>query len=218
MLHILCTVHIFKSAWVFYHWLNRINNKNYCNILLNIKIFITFSTINIRALINIGEDLWWISQEMHYTYFKQERTMSLYTCIHYLHPAAQEPGLTKWHMVVVCWLVLWTSSLIFYFQNSSFLNYLLASAPEHWTCNLFTHLRSLCSNLNKWASSRLSFNTYETESLHTHCKYSFIHCKYLYGWVLMLSASLLIWNQDLRHFGPDFCNLLISTSSLCKLV
>lgn len=127
-------------------------------------------------------------------------------------------GLTKWHMVVVCWLVLWTSFLIFYFQNSSFLNYLLASAPEHWTCNLFTHLRSLCSNLNKWASSRLSLNTYETESLHTHCKYSFIHCKYLYWWVLMLSASLLIWNQDLRHFGPDFCNLLISTSSLCKLV
>lgn len=34
----------------------------------------------------------------------------------------------------------------------------------------------------------------------------------------MLSASLLIWNLDLRHFGPDFCNLLISTSSLCKLV
>lgn len=131
----------------------------------------------------------------------------------------QHRKLTKWHMVVVCWLVLWTSFLIFYFQNSSFLNYLLASAPEHWTCNLFTHLRSLCSNLNKWASSRLSFNyAYETESLHTHCKYSFIHCKYLYGWVLMLSASLLIWNQDLRHFGPDFCNLLISTSSLCKLV
>lgn len=88
--YILCTVHIFKSAWVFYHWLNKINNKNYCNILLNIKICITFSTIDIRALINIGEDLGWISQETHYTYFKQERTMSLYTCIHYLHPAAQE--------------------------------------------------------------------------------------------------------------------------------
>lgn len=144
MLHILCTVHIFKSAWVFYHWLNKINNKNYCNILLNIKICITFSTINVRALINIGEDLGWISQETHYTYFKQERTMSIHV---YTICILQHRRLTKWHMVVVCWLVLWTSSLIFYFQNSSFLNYLLASAPEHWTCNLFTHLRSLCSNL-----------------------------------------------------------------------
>lgn len=185
-MHILRTVHMFKSAWVFYHyWLNKINNLIKITAIYivehqNMYMYITFWTINIRALISIGEDLGWISQKTHYTYFKQERTMSLYTCIHYLHPAAQEPGLTKWHMVVVCWLVLWTGSLIFYFQNSSFLNYLLASAPEHWTCNLFTHLRSLCSNLNKWASSRLSFNyAYETESLGTHCKYSFIHCKYL---------------------------------------
>lgn len=111
--------------------------------------------------------------------------------------------LTKWHMVVVCWLVLWTGSLIFYFQNSSFLNYLLASAPEHWTCNLFTHLRSLCSNLNKWASSWL-----------------------MKVYILIVNIPLFIvnicllahLNQDLRHFGPDFCNLLISTSSLCKLV
>lgn len=92
-------------------------------------------------------------------------------------------GLTKWHMVVVCWLVLWTSSLIFYFQNSSFLNYLLASAPEHWTCNLFIHLRSLCSNLNKWASS----------------KFQLMHMK-LKVYILIVNIPLFIVNIYMDEF------------------
>lgn len=95
-MHILGTIHMFKSAWVFYHyWLNKINNLIKITAIYivehqNMYMYITFWTINIRTLINIGEDLGWISQETHYTHFKQERTMSLYTCIHYLHPAAQE--------------------------------------------------------------------------------------------------------------------------------
>lgn len=147
MLHILCTVHIFKSAWVFYHWLNKINNKNYCNILFNIKICITFSTINVIK----GFDKYWRRFMMNFSgdalHLLQTRENYVLIYMYTLFASCSTGGLTKWHMVVVCWLVLWTSSLIFYFQNSSFLNYLLASAPEHWTCNLFTHLRSLCSNL-----------------------------------------------------------------------
>lgn len=131
-----------------------------------------------------GFDKYWRRFMMNFSgdalHLLQTRENYVLIYMYTLFASCSTGGLTKWHMVVVCWLVLWTSSLIFYFQNSSFLNYLLASAPEHWTCNLFTHLRSLCSNLNKWASSRLSFNyAYETESLRTHCKYSFIHCKYL---------------------------------------